>query len=331
MEQVYANRDQYGSVMEEKFQLTKVSDTVLKGKYPLQPFEEGQRGTYGGEFISQATLAAWETIDNEEFSVHSLHAYFLKAGSEKSVMRYEVETNSSGKNYINKSVKVFQDHSNELVFILNCSFTRNNNIHDRKVQYANHETKRIPYEFQKDPHEFFADLKDKVKEGDGILEMTHTHDLVTHGLPLSYLQVDEEEYKTTATGDRKMGFFVKINDKLPENNMKQKINVSNLLYLSDSVYLGCITRSLGVPLAHKNTSFFRVSLDHSVFIHDNDFNSTEWLFLDYTFPRMSNERVLCNCSVFDLNGKLIASINQEALINLDKGLLDRTIGGTYKL
>lgn len=331
MEQVYAQKDQYPSLMEEKFQLIRVSDNLLKGKYPLEPFEAGQRGTYGGELLSQATLAAWETIDSNEFSVHSLHAYFLRAGSEKSVMRYEVETNSSGKNYINKSVKVYQDHSNELVFILTCSFTRNNNIHNRKVQFANNETKRIPYEFQKNPHQYLEELREKVKEGDGILEMTHTHDLVTHGLPLSYLQVEEGEYKDVATGDRKLGFFVKINDKLPENESKQKINISNLLYLSDSVYLGCITRSLGIPLAHKNTAFFRVSLDHSVFIHDNDFDSTEWLFLDYTFPRMSNERVLCNCSVFDLNGKMIASITQEALINLDKGILDKTIGGTYKL
>lgn len=316
--------------IEEKFRLVAVGDEVYEAKYALQPYIDGARGVYGGELVAQAALAAYETIP-PEFSLHSLHSYFLNSGSPDSVMRYEVTTNNKTNNYLNKTVKVFQKHSNIQVFNLTCSFTKNNSIRQRKEEYAAGKSSRPPYEFITSPGPIFLRYIKKLDEEDGLFVFEHTHGLVSHAMPQFFLKANKRRESVNA-GDRRLGLFCKINDILPQDPANvQKIKVADLLYLSDSFYLGVMTRALGLPVTNKSFQFFRVSLDHSVYFHDTDFDPTEWMYLDFRFSRMSNGRVLCNVAFYDQKGLQIALVNQEGLINLEKEVLDKATGGTYKL
>ncbi|CUM46383.1 uncharacterized protein AC631_03094 [Debaryomyces fabryi] len=314
--------------LEEKFSLKKLSDTVLEGNYPLEPFKEGARGTYGGEFVSQGLLAAWETVDDPDFSPHSFHSYFLKAGSIESVMRWEVTKTMEGRNYCNRLVHCYQQHNNQLCFILTASFTRNNSIQQRKLDYETNPGTKIPFEFQRSPQYFFEKYYDKL---DDMQYFEHTNGNLQHIVPPEYFTGMPSDFLSQETGMRDIGFFVRVNDDISLAKDELKARLISMAFASDSFYLSLLVCSLGIPLSIEIFNFFRVSLDHTVYFHDTDFDPTKWLFLDYRFSRMSNDRVLCQCQVFNEKGTMVVSIVQEAIALIPKKYIDKAVGGSYKL
>lgn len=323
LQQLYDKRDDV-CVVQEKFSFNKISDNKFKSNYPLEAYTEGL-STFGGEFVCIGAKVAMHTITDESFTLNSLHGYYLKAGNDESPVILEVEDNNVGKSFINKTVKIYQEATKNLVFIVMCSFTKDNYIKLRKLQYQNKENNRIPYEFQCKPNDFFYQYKDCIE--DSMFHYVHTHDLITHAMPQEYVTGISDKQKALQIGDRRLGCFFKINDKCPDDIT----SLLQFLYISDSFYLGIICVALGMPVTPESPMFFRASLDHAVFIHDLEFKCSDWLFLDYTFKRMSNNRVLVTSSVFTLDERLVASISQEALLNFTQKMLEESVGGTYKL
>lgn len=331
LESVYENTDR--CILQEKFLLIKVSDNVFKGKYPLEPYMEGARGTYGGEVLTQSAIAAYATMENPEFQMNSCHAYFVRAGSSESCIRYEVVTNSSGKSFVNKTVHAYQEHTNELIFEFICSFAFNNSIKQREEDYESGKSHRIPVKTQSTPSKIFKKYRNDVLEDlKRIVKLPHTHGLVEHSLPRFFMKNSREKDLKTPFSDRRMGFFGRITDQLPSDPvLKQTFKVAGLLYLSDSLYLGSIGRTFGHAMTGKSADFFRTSLDHAVYFHDTDFDPTQHLFIDYKFVRMSNSRVLCFVMFFDLNGKQVATVTQEGLIDLRPEVKESYVKREWKL
>lgn len=314
--------------MEEKFSLVRISDTVLEGKYPLEPYQAGARGTYGGEFVSQGILSAWETIEDPDFSPHSFHSYFLKAGSTESVMRWEVQKTNDGRNYCNRLVQCFQKHTNQLCFMMTASFTRNNSIEQRKIGFHDKPSSKIPYEFQRTPQYFFEKYYSKLDE---MAYLEHTNGNLQHIIPPEFVEGMSPDFLNVETGMRELGFFFRVTDNLQLAKNKLKTKIVDIVFASDSLYLSMMVCAMGLPLRLELLQFFRVSLDHTVYFHDTDFDPTKWLFMDYRFSRMSNDRILCQCQIFNEKGNMVVSIVQEALVVLPKKVIDKAVGGTYKL
>lgn len=323
------------SKLEEKFAVIKKLKGEYVGKHPLEPFTEGARGSYGGDFIAQTLLVAWETVEDKEFEPHSFHSYFLKAGLSESVMRYEVDFTSDGRNFCSRLVKCYQLHTNQLCFMLMASFIKDNNIDLRKKKFANlseekqlHERTSVPFEFAREPIPIFDKYIDKI---DTLTQFEHTNDNLAHAIPPeTWLVQDEENSMDPAV--KQFGLFARVNDDLQNAKDKSKTSVIDLVFATDSFFLGTMTRSLGIPLGHKHsTNFFRVSLDHSVYFHDTNFDPTEWMFLDYRFHRMSNDRILVIASFFTKEKKLIATVSQEAIAFMPMRVVKHTKGGSYKL
>lgn len=323
------------SKLEEKFSLTRKSETEFVGNHPLEPFIEGARGTYGGDFVAQSLLAAWESVDDKQFHPHSLHSYFLKAGLSDSVMRYEVEKTNDGRNFCNRLVKCYQLHTDTLCFILIASFSKDNSIDSRKTKFANlseedqkSERTKVPLEFLRKPNKVFDKFINKL---DSLPQIEHTNGNFVHALPPDTVRPQKrEEYLDPA--EKEFGLFAKVNDDVYNAKDKLRALVIDLAFLTDSFYLGTMIRSLGVPIHDKHaTNFFRVSLDHAVFFHDTDFDPTEWMFLDYKFVRMSNDRILVTALFFTKEKKLVATVQQEAIAFMPMRVVERTKGGSYKL
>jgi acyl-CoA thioesterase II len=60
-------------------------------------------GLYGGQIVAQALRAADMTVD-EAFHVHSLHAYFIRAGDTSEPIRFEVDRLRNGRSFVTRSV-----------------------------------------------------------------------------------------------------------------------------------------------------------------------------------------------------------------------------------
>lgn len=330
-EELHKSYDNNVHRLEEKFAVVPVTATTFEGKYPLELWIPEARGTYGGDFVSQALNAAWETVLDPELSPHSIHAYFLKAGSTELVIRHEVEKTSDGRNYLNRLVRCFQQHTGKMCFILVASFTRNNSIEQRKIDYHAEPEKftRVPYEFQRSPHYFYEKYGSKL---DNMLVLGTPNGHMEHVVPPEFLRVLEREKKQQKEiGMRDFGAFFRVNDTLLNAKNPLKAKILDLMFVSDSFYLGTMVRAMGLPIRKNTINFFRVSLDHAVYIHDIDFDPTQWMFVDYRFSRMSNDRILCQVQIFDNRKVMIASVVQEALAMVPKRIADQATGGTYKL
>lgn len=318
--------------MEEKFSLIKRSETEFLGKYPLEPFRADARGTYGGEFVAQALRAAWELISDSEFEIHLLHLYFLKAGLMESVMRYEVVETSEGRNMCLRLVKCYQN--SQLCFTMLASFCRNNNIRRRKQEFAalsaeeqaNPRT-RVPFEFLRKPHYTFYKYKDRL---DDMNALEHTNGNLTHVLLPETFRGPKKQ-REAAPAERQFGLFFKVNDNVEKAHNKLITKMVDFAYVSDSFYLGTVLRAVFPTLEYKKTDFFRVSLDHTIYYHDTDFDPTQWMFLDYTFQRLSNDRVLVTSQYFTLDERLVATVLQEALCLFPLTLIRDNKLGSYKL
>ena len=62
---------------------------------------------FGGQVIGQALMAATRTVP-EERSVHSLHAYFMRPGSEDFPIDFAVEGDFDGRSFSNRRVVALQ-------------------------------------------------------------------------------------------------------------------------------------------------------------------------------------------------------------------------------
>ena len=88
---------------------------VFVGLSPEYPWGR----VYGGQVVAQALEAAVETIE-EIYRPHSLHAYFIRGGSSKEPIRYEVDRIRNGRSFVTRRVVARQ--SNGAIFNMSASF-----------------------------------------------------------------------------------------------------------------------------------------------------------------------------------------------------------------
>ena len=65
-----------------------------------------RRRVFGGQVLGQALTAATQTVDDRV--VHSLHAYFLRAGDPEVPIVYDVDRSRDGRSFTNRRVVAIQ-------------------------------------------------------------------------------------------------------------------------------------------------------------------------------------------------------------------------------
>jgi len=75
---------------------------------------------FGGHVAAQAVIAAYRTV--AEGAIHSLHAYFVRAGSGTEPVRYVVDRIRDGRTFTTRDVVAYQ--SDKAIFNLSCSFAK---------------------------------------------------------------------------------------------------------------------------------------------------------------------------------------------------------------
>lgn len=314
----------------KQYEVVKKNDNLVYGAKTLQSIDtKTTKLVFGGEMVAQSIAAAWETVESG-WTPNSFHSYFMRPASTLSVIRYEIVHNSDGNNYKNRLVNCYQGETDKLCFVAMVSFGRNNDIKQRRIQYHNSVSpnlKSVPFLFQLQPNEFFYKYKDNF---DDLSTIVHTNDHIqVFLLPETFEPPDETE-KSLEIGDRRFGFFTRVNveGKQPVN---KKWNYIDFAFLSDATTLVLFFRSLGLAYQLKYAGFTYASMDHNIYFHDDDFNVTEWLYVDYRFMTLNNGRVFFISSYFNPQGKLVGTITQEAQAQIPKKIADRAIGGSYKL
>lgn len=315
--------------LKKNFSVRQVSgpdSSVLEyeGLVPLLKPAPTSRGVYGGNLCAQALVVAMESVSaSEDFVPHSLHSYFVKAGVDSVPCSFQVEKLNDGKNFANRLIRVLQN--GELKYIVMVSLTKRNSIDKARKEYVNNNKKPFPFEFQTSVSPTF--YKYKASE----LEVNRGFDhsgLLEHKFPPNFVdhELSADEH-LKSPGERDISFYIRLRE---EEKLESKYRYAGFGMLSDSVYLTALSRVLhlpklpsGLPISPtggKEPYFFSVSLDHSIYFHDDNFDPTEWSFVNFRAPRFSNNRVLLQAGYYDKKGKLYASIVQEGLVFFKEGV-----------
>ncbi|ODV76623.1 Thioesterase/thiol ester dehydrase-isomerase [Suhomyces tanzawaensis NRRL Y-17324] len=318
------------SKLSKSFAVKKVGENKYQGVVPLSKPSATSRGVFGGNLCAQAVVAAMEHTPG--FVPHSLHSYFVKAGDDQSPCEFEVETVSDGNNFANRLVRVVQKL--ELKYMVMISLTKKNSMasarHNFKAGKSPH-----PVEYQVPASSSFY----KYNHRDLPVHTTYDHGgMLQHKFPPDFLDhsLSHGEHEKSP-GERDFSFWIRIGDEGSKGVGESKFKYAGFGMISDSLFLTSLARTLRLPLVDgsndaasmgptaikssggKGPYFFSVSLDHSVFFHDDDFDPHEWIYASFKAPRLCNNRVLFQGSYFDTKGRLFASIVQEGLVFFDEG------------
>jgi acyl-CoA thioesterase 8 len=127
--------DHSQSSIENVLELTQLSDIdpdLYTNTRPLW-HPPGARGIFGGAAIAQTLSAAQKTV-SPDFTVHSMHCYFVLAGNADIPIIYHVERVRSGKSFATRTVQARQ--RGKVIFTTTMSFVRQNSGGDEKVEHA---------------------------------------------------------------------------------------------------------------------------------------------------------------------------------------------------
>ena len=200
----------------------------------------GARGIYGGAAIAQCLSAAQATIP-KDFTVHSMHCYFVLAGNSEIPILYHVERVRDGKSFITRTVQARQ--RGKCIFTTTLSFMKEESGGKQTVQHAAKMPSDIHPPPPLEPNQNFYPSKAGA---------------TTNDQPFESIRVPPTRHKEPA--ERKVRQWLRargrISDCPPEVREQEmsegerankpgdnhQAHLSALAYMSDSYFIGTVAR-----------------------------------------------------------------------------------------
>lgn len=323
--------------VDEEFGLTEVEPGIYRGKKPLNKPAPIAIGSYGGNLCGQALLAAMQS-SRPGFKPHSVHAYFVKPVTNTKPVDWHVEKISDGANFCNRQVRGYQD--DKLKYITLISLTKKNSHKKSVEEYEEYfkkleEAKKAGEEIDEDeddaplkPFGFqtpYSDWFKKYPTSKIELDPRGVDILCFHKLIPQLLTLDGTEYEEELpVTERKLSWYAKwgINESdmnYQLSNVDEKYQFFGLSVISESLFMTRLCRSLRTPDVDltAQANYWSVSLDHIIYFHDDDFDSTDWMGVTTKPIRLVNKRAVCEAEIYNSKGVHVATCFQEAITNLN--------------
>lgn len=306
----------------------------------------GARGIFGGAVIAQCLAAAQQTVP-VNFTVHSMHCYFVLNGNADIPVIFHVERVRDGRSFATRTVQARQ--RGQPIFTTTLSFTREGSAGVKTVQHA-HVMPDVP------------PPKDDDNNQDDILRGGNSP-FVSQRLDVYTGAGDRPELKRARQ-------WVKARGRISDEGDFQA-HLSALAYMSDSYFIGTVARvhdlwrfssnsqkavlnakggvniemfkalkamtddelkridGIDEQIIHqiRNTELrgtelittnerpsigMMVSLDHTIYFHNpKKFRADEWMFTEMETPWAGDGRGLVFQRIYSSDGVLIASCVQE--------------------
>jgi acyl-CoA thioesterase II len=249
---------------------------------------------FGGEVIAQALAAATRTVDDDRIA-HSLHAYFLRGGSEDHDSLCRVERDFDGGSFSNRRVIVTQD--GRPILNLAASFHR----HEESVEHQDRMPEVPPPEDLPTEAELRRSVADQVPE--------RMRPFMLRPRPIEFRGVEPRHWMNSEPRDPVTHSWFRAVAPLPDD---RDMHRAILAYATDMTLLG--TCALPHGLSWMKGELMSASLDHAVWFHDNDFRCDEWLLYATDSPWAAHARGFNRGRIYTRDGRLVASVAQEGLI-----------------
>ena len=249
-------------------------DQVDRLQYIARTPSDGPGRLFGGQVASQSLRAATLSVDASR-RAHSFHAYFLRPGRPGPALLLDVETTRDGRSFSTRRVTASQD--GEPIFLLAASFHVAEDGDDWQQPAALDAP--APDDSAESPLAGFATM-----------HPFEIRPVNPTGLGFPMLHP----------------FWVRTRGRLPD---APDLHTCVIAFMSDMGVVGG-ARAPGSTLPAR---FMGASLDHAVWFH-RPARADEWLLFEVGPVSNFGARGLARGSFRTADGRLVASISQEALL-----------------
>ena len=249
---------------------------------------------YGGEVVAQALVAAMKTVPDDR-SVHSLHAYFLRGGSEDHSSTYSVAADFEGRSFSNRRVVATQ--RGEVILNLAASF--------HKAESGDHHQAPMPAVPAPEDLPHLFEMKNLPSADD----MRWPLNFIWRPWPLVW-RIPPIDLTGDPASRTRVAFWFRTPAPV---DAPQWMHRAVVAYASD---LGPLATASG---QYWQPAMQNASIDHSIWFHA-DLRVDDWLLYYLESPWAGGARGLGLGRVYDRAGRLVASVAQEGLMRVaEKG------------
>lgn len=251
---------------------------------------------FGGQVIAQGLAAAQDTVSPERIA-HSLHAYFMRAGSEDYEITFRVERDFDGGSFSTRRIIALQQ--DKPILNMAASF--------QKLEEGLHHQDPMPDvpapEELKDEAELRRMFADQIPEK---FRANFVRERAFESRPVNA--------RDWLGGDKRRPAQQDIWFRLRGSTVDDPaMHRAMLAWQSDSWLLGTCTLAHGVTWL--TPGMMTASLDHAIWLHD-DFRVDDWMLYSCDAPWTGRGRGFNRGSIYSRDGRLVATVAQEGLIRL---------------
>lgn len=275
-----------------------------------QPQLNGLGRVFGGQVLAQALHAAQQSIPTGK-NAHSLHAYFLRSGTEGQPIEYRIERDFDGRSFSNRRVVAAQeDEDGQLRPILN--LTASFQVPEEGLEHVDATMPDVvPPEELKSDSEIRREVVDQV--GERMTEQQRTMMLRPRAIEMR--SADRLHWMNIEPQPPHSRSWFRLCAPVTGAADTPEMHRAIITYASDYTLLG--TAALPHGLSWMRGELIGASLDHAVWFH-SDARADEWLLYVTDSPFSGGGRGFNRGRIFTRDGRLVASVAQEGVVRKRK-------------
>lgn len=256
----------------------------------------GTSRVFGGQVLAQSIIAASRTVD--EGLIHSLHAYFLRAGDAEAPIVYDVDRNRDGRSF--KSRRVVAIQHGRPIFTLAASFQL--------------EQEGLEHQFDMPDVPMPEDLPSESNVPEETLKRVPSlmRRWFTRTGPFDFRPTQKTDIFDPHPQAPYSNIWFRLSEKI---DVPESMHRALLAYASDFHLMGTATLPHGISLVQDD--LLMASLDHGMWFH-RPVRVDDWLLYACDSPSSSGGRGLARGLIYDRSGRLVASTIQEGMIRVGK-------------
>jgi acyl-CoA thioesterase II len=248
---------------------------------------------FGGQVIGQALMAATAAVEPDRMA-HSLHAYFMRGGSEDHEITYRVERDFDGGSFSTRRVIALQQ--DRPILSMTASFQKlEQGFEHQDVMPDVPPPEDLPNEFEQRARVAHLIPEEKREE-------------FLRPRAIEFRAVENRHWMSSEPQPPVTHSWFRTVAPLPDDPVMHR---AMLAYMSDMTLLG--TCSLPHGVSWMKGEIMGASLDHALWLH-GDFRCDDWLLYVTESPWAGRGRGFNRGKIFTRDGRLIAGATQEGLI-----------------
>lgn len=278
-------------------ELVLLLDVEARGgdKFIGSKHKEGTGRVFGGQAIAQALVAARRTVPDDRHT-HSLHAYFLRGGTDDLPIEFRVKRDLDGRSFSNRRVVASQQ--GQPILNLIASF-------QKPQQGPSHQLPAMP--LVPPPEDLLPDAAVRQRLAQE-LPAGAMRDIMLRQRPIDFRSVEPRDWLEPKKREPRAHCWFRTVAGLPDD---PPIHRAVLAYASDFQLLATAIQPHGLSFHRGEVK--AASLDHAIWFH-GDFRADDWLLYVTDSPWSGLARGFGRGQIFTRDGRLVASVAQEGML-----------------